>query len=376
MNLSYNYSKASSFLLICFSGFYLTGILPVSPVYFTFLLAFVIFTFGNILKNKTTLQRLSIPIIGYVLYILISQPLKNPNVGSLINILFSLSYLLVVLNTINHLEKDVIVKYSKYFVIFTIILLSIEAFWRLSHPVYLIEGTSKDLRESEGLLFYAFKISSIMFQDSNFVGTYGLITYFFYLYLFREKFVQSKFPLIILGFLIILTLSRSAILTLPITYFLIYITKKNGSFIYQLIFLFGLILGSFFLYDKLLSDGSFQSKFIIVDLSIEYLKNSSLLIFLTGIGYGNTLNLFGIGAHNLVITHIIESGIIGLFFFLFVNIIFIKGSERKSLYVTIPLFVSGMSLTGHSISFYFACLAIIYTINKKDGQNISDNTYV
>lgn len=91
------------------------------------------------------------------------------------NTLFSLIYFVTVLNITYYSTNKILVKYSKYFVWFTIILLTIETYWRLSHPIFLLEGAVKDYRDMEGMLFYAYKYSSIMFMDSNFVGTYALI---------------------------------------------------------------------------------------------------------------------------------------------------------------------------------------------------------
>lgn len=93
---------------------------------------------------------------------------------------------MTVLNITYYSTNKILVKYSKYFVWFTIILLTIETYWRLSHPIFLLEGAVKDYRDMEGMLFYAYKYSSIMFMDSNFVGTYALITYYYYYYLLKK----------------------------------------------------------------------------------------------------------------------------------------------------------------------------------------------
>lgn len=376
MNLTLNYNKASSILLICFSGFYLTGILAVSPLYLTFIIAFVTLITGNIIKQNTSLHRLSFPVLLYMGYLILSQSLIKPNISSFINILFSLIYLILVLNTVKHLDKDLIARYSRYFILFTILIIFIETLWRLTHPDFSPDGTSQDYREVEGLLFYAYKHTSIMFQDSNFVGTYALCGYFLYQYLLSRKFVRSKMPLIILGVLIILTLSRSAILTVPIAYILIHVSSRNSSLVTRTLALIALISGVLVLLAKMASDVSFLSKFEIIELSISHLKESSLSEILFGIGYGNTVNYFGIGAHNLFVTHLIESGIIGLLLFLIVNLMFIKGSNRYSLYLTFPLFISGFSLAGHALSFYYSCLVIIYILEKKNGENFSADAHV
>ena len=85
---------------------------------------------------------------------------------------------------------------------------------------------------------------------------------------------------------------------------------------------------------------------------------------MNGIGFGNTVHYLGIAAHNIFLTYLIESGIVGFVLFLITNLMFIKGSNRKSLYLTIPLFISGMSLSGHVLTFYYACMVILYFLSR------------
>ena len=205
---TFNYMKLPTFLLVVFSGFYLTQLVPISPIYFCFVISFIIFIFGFLYRGKRQLHFLSLPVFVNFIYLIISQPLNHPDILTFLNVLFSLAYLIIILNTASHISKDELIRYSKIFILFTIILLSIEATWRLSHPANMAKlalknGGNTDTEQlflpsdnsASGLilknnneavrnLFYSFKISSIMFQDSNFVGTYGLTSFFFYLFLF------------------------------------------------------------------------------------------------------------------------------------------------------------------------------------------------
>jgi len=83
-----------------------------------------------------------------------------------------------------------------------------------------------------------------------------------------------------------------------------------------------------------------------------------------------------LGGHNLFITHFVESGLIGLLFFLMINLSLIKRTQKYSLYLTIPLFISGMSLAGHAISYYYACLALIFVIQQNERKNICTNSHL
>ena len=398
-----NFMKLPTFLLVVFSGFYLTRLVPISPIYFSFALSFLLFLLGFLYSGKRQFHSLTIPALINFIYLLVSQPFNHPEVLTLINVLFSLAYLIVILNTASYVSKAELIRYSKIFIIFTILLLTIEATWRLSHPVDLAQmvhnkGKINDTEqlflpsdngsnglilsgnnEAEKNLFYTFKISSIMFQDSNFVGTYGLISFFFYLFLLRERFVKSSAPLYLLGFLIILTLSRSAIITVPLTFLLIAITKKNRSDIYMALFLVLLLFGAILIFQGVETDASFMSKIRILMLSSNHLNHLSFIDLMNGIGFGNTVHYIGIGAHNIFLTYLIESGIFGFVLFLITNLMFIKGSNRKSLYLTIPLFISGMSLSGHVLTFYYTCLAILYILTRNASNvfvKVEEKTYL
>ena len=372
MRLPLNIRNVALFFTILFSGFYLTRVLSLSPVYITFLIGtlvivgYAIFNYHSIYISKAS--------VLYFIYIIVTQSFLDPNFSTLINVIFSLLYFIIMLNIAYYSKTEILVRYSKYFIWFTILLLVVEAAWRLTHPIFVIEGTDKDYRNMEGMLFYAFKFSSIMFKDSNFVGTYGLVAFFYYYYLRKKKYVKSMMPLIILFILISLTLSRSAIITVLLTIVILYFLSIKIKLHHIILGIVLIISVVFIALPQIETDGSFLSKFDILELTWRHLQECSLGQFLFGVGFGNTVEHIGIGAHNLLVTHLIESGIIGLLFFLIVNFSLINKTKRYSLYLTIPLFISGMSLAGHAISYYYACLALIYVIERNERKDISTNT--
>ena len=375
MRLPLNIRNVALFFTILFSGFYLTRVLSLSPVYITFLIGtlvivgYAIFNYHSIYISKA-----SVLYFAYIIYIIVTQSFLDPNFSTLINVIFSLLYFIIMLNIAYYSKTEILVRYSKYFIWFTILLLVVEAAWRLTHPIFVIEGTDKDYRNMEGMLFYAFKFSSIMFKDSNFVGTYGLVAFFYYYYLRKKKYVKSMIPLIILFILISLTLSRSAIITVLLTIVILYFLSIKIKLHHIILGIVLIISVVFIALPQIETDGSFLSKFDILELTWRHLQECSLGQFLFGVGFGNTVEHIGIGAHNLLVTHLIESGIIGLLFFLIVNFSLINKTKRYSLYLTIPLFISGMSLAGHAISYYYACLALIYVIERNERKDISTNT--
>ena len=375
MRLPLNIRNVALFFTILFSGFYLTRVLSLSPVYITFLIGtLVIVGYAIFNYHSIYISKVSVLYFAYIIYIIVTQSFLDPNFSTLINVIFSLLYFIIMLNIAYYSKTEILVKYSKYFIWFTILLLVVEAAWRLTHPIFVIEGTDKDYRNMEGMLFYAFKFSSIMFKDSNFVGTYGLVAFFYYYYLRKKKYVKSMMPLIILFILISLTLSRSAIITVLLTIVILYFLSIKIKLHHIILGIVLIISVVFIALPQIETDGSFLSKFDILELTWRHLQECSLGQFLFGVGFGNTVEHIGIGAHNLLVTHLIESGIIGLLFFLIVNFSLINKTKRYSLYLTIPLFISGMSLAGHAISYYYACLALIYVIERNERKDISTNT--
>lgn len=377
MRVLVNIRNLSLFFIIVFSGFYLTRILSLSPIYVSYLIGTIVMISYSFFTNTSFYtNKLSIIYVIYIIYLVITQIYLEANSTSLINVLFSLIYFVTTINIAFYSTNRILIQYSKYFIWFTILLLTIEALWRITHPVFFLEGALKDYRDMEGMLFYAYKFSSIMFMDSNFVGTYALTAFFYYYYLLRKNYTKSKVPLILLFFLIVGTLSRSAIITVFVTFLFIYFLSIKIKIKHILLFFSIVILVSFFLIPKIMNDPSFSTKFIILNSTWEYIQKSSLLNFLFGIGFGNSYKYMELGGHNLFITHFVESGLIGLLFFLMINLSLIKRTQKYSLYLTIPLFISGMSLAGHAISYYYACLALIFVIQQNERKNICTNSHL
>lgn len=325
---------------------------------------------------NTEIQSISLVPLFFIFYIIFSQIFKNPDLNTFFNVLFSYSFFFLILNTLNHINSKELLSYSKYFVLFSIILLFLESIWRFSHPVFQLNKFNDDSINNENILFYAFKYSSIMFKDSNFVANFILIVYFFYQYLLNEKLMKNIFPKYILLFFLILTLSRSAIITIPITYLLHYLFNKKNNIFLKIFFILLLSLFLLIIFKFESNDISFTSKFKIISLTNSYINKANFLQLLTGVGFGNATIYLGIGSHNLFITYFIECGILGLFFFLFINLFFLFKTNGKISYVLVPLFITGFSLSSHSIPYYFSIISIIYYINIYHGTYFSTNSSI
>lgn len=211
---------------------------------------------------------------------------------------------------------------------------------------------------------YAFKSSQLYF-DSNFASLVLLSFFMLYLFLFNLKVYQDRYTLIILFILILLTFSRAAIATSIISYVIFYnhrTFRKKAliSFVLYLITFLTLCVAYIIFKDSFVSiDGSFNSKFYIVKEAINVLEKESLGSLIFGIGLGNFEDITGIFAHNIFVTFIVETGVVGtLTFSMFVIYTCIR-TKLNSLYVLLPMVICGLSLFGSYSPYIFSILAII-----------------
>ena len=197
------------YLLVSFSGLYITKI-GLSPIYFFSFLGFMLFLafFKNSLKI-TLSEKLSVTTF---LYFLITNIFLNFDPSALIGLLLSFAVYFVVSNTITNLNTTP--NYNKVINLFffvTLPLLIAETIIRYAYPIGIDQFVEMG---REDIIFYIFKFNSIMFPDSNFTAILILciISSFFYLKSINSE-NKNRLIFIILYVLLILTLSRAAILS-------------------------------------------------------------------------------------------------------------------------------------------------------------------
>ncbi|MES2381207.1 MAG: hypothetical protein V4538_09205 [Bacteroidota bacterium] len=370
-----------SLLLLIGSGLFLAGITPYSPIYFFLLLAIIVFAFKQILKpeikhNKLAYFNLFVFIFSFAAQSLIPNT-KFPNTLGLILPYF---FFFFCYQNLNSLSKNSFKNLIYYMLIFHTLLFIADAFWRLSHPTLYSTNMYSGHTREQGLA-YMFKFNSIMYLDANFVGVQICLTYFFMVYLSKKNIIIPNAKIIksLLFILTILSTSRSAIITLLLysvifnrISFPITINKKQIFGIISLAII--LIFISLILLSILSRDASFNSKFILIDLAITLLKSASLNTILLGIGMGNTASFIGMGAHNLIITLLIETGLIGLLLFS-INMYFLgKNTSWRSFYVVLPLITMGFSAASLAFPFFLVQLCIIYILEQQNEVVLQTHT--
>ncbi|PEA54432.1 hypothetical protein CON64_12710 [Bacillus pseudomycoides] len=349
-----------AFLLIVFSGFFI-NLLPISPNYLLFVMS-CIGLFFYILKNKkiyfNALMSISLIFLGYLLitqFMLITE-----QTNAVYNVMLSLVYFILSFMVLYDLDIDNILKLSKKFINISIMLLVIEAYWRLTHP-WSLQNTWQLSQVDSG--FYKYKMNSFMYQDSNFVGIFIISLFFFCVYLRNCKKITLKWQMSILAILCILTFSRAAIFTLFTFYILIGFKSK---WIRILLVIASASMGIFFISSYFNSDVSFLSKIEIIDRAWEFIKNTTASNVLLGIGFGNSFEYLSIGAHNFIITYLIESGLIGFTILVVLWWEILRKTNFKAGIIMVPFLVNGMSLAGHAIPYLYCMFAIIYMLEEKD----------
>jgi hypothetical protein len=363
-----------SFLMLVASGLYLSGITPLSPIYFVFGIAIIFYAFKLLLRFEIHLNKLAFFNLFICFFSIFTQLVLIPNTRIPNTIGLALPYLFyfVCFQCLYSLTKNDIMVLCGYMILAHTALISIDAIIRLANPnVYATNMYSGHTRESG--LAYMFKYNSIMYPDSNFVGVQVCLTYFFTVYLYKENLLVhwAKNLRYVLFVLVILSTSRSAIITM-FFYTLIFnkisfpfkLSKKQIIWLISIVV--SLVLASVFILSLIKNDESFNSKFMILYLAIDFIKEIPFTSFLFGIGMGNTFSFIGIGAHNLLVTLTLETGLIGLTLFILSLYFSIKKTKGKALYVILPLLTMGFSFVSLALPFLFTFLAIIYTFENCD----------
>lgn len=357
--------KIALFLLVSFCGYYLTGLDVISPVYFIFALAIAISLVTFFTSATGFDQILLLP--GLMLcYVLVTQPFLNPDPSSFIGIVFSILFFFATIFLLKKSrDRKELIFYGESFIRFSTLLLIVEAAWRMTHPQRVIDLNKGDVTDQVPWI-YQYKFGSIMFGDSNFVGLFIIVILFFAIYLTTETGKSYRLLKWILVSLLFVTFSRSAWIAAILAWLIIkYVKKVSVRAVVGVI----LISIAIFISLKLVaSDMSFLSKFEILRGFSWYLSQASLTQLLFGIGFGNTFDLLHIGAHNVLITFAMESGVIGCGIFIFLVYSLWRVTKGKGKYVIVPYIVASLSAFSHANPYFFVAIALIYFFEKPQFQ--------
>ncbi len=365
-NITLNYLVL--FFIIPFSGLYITK-LYISPIYiFVSIGSFfsLIFIFLN--------YRIKIPnsyefFIGLILFVYFTLQILylNPNLSTYINFNFSLFLFLLTYVVLYRTKTISIISVSEKLVYFSIPLLIYEAYYRITNPIFFVDFAAKG---REDLFFYYFKVNSIMYQDSNFVGLFILSLIFFLLYI--KEITKKKYYILIsiLVVLIFVTLSRSSIISFLLG--ILFFRLRHIIYRYRIIsfIAFSLIISMLFLVflNYRYIDDSFSTKFYILERTLEYINKTDITGILFGVGFGNAYSVLDIGAHNFFVCYLVESGLIGLVMVLILWTQILLKTRFKAGVVIFPFLLNGMSLTTGAIPYLYCMFSVILILESRKNE--------
>lgn len=344
------------------SGFYLTQITPVSPIYplLAIAISLCIFTIGlskaaRVPKTRGvigwTLACASIHFAGYLAWV---SPF-NAALGFYLNFLFlGLAWRFLPLLRLRELDNAVV-----RFINFSILLGVFEATVRYFYPFQIYDESFLQFHYQNNTEFYLYKFNSIMYQDTNFVAMWLLVVAILAFEVLGYR--RAGIKIIILCGLVGLTICRSAIFALAIYIFINLIYRYVPFRSLRVIFfsVFALV-GFFLLADLVKEDGSFQSKITIYALVVaNYLSGVNLQTFLIGLGMSNSLLMLdGISAHNFFVELLIDAGLVGAAYAFFSMFYLASLSGRVGYSIVWTFLVAGMSFAPVTIPYLYVALSM------------------
>lgn len=353
---------------LIFCGFYLTKVTPVSPVYFAFVICFLVSLPLTIISREKFISYS--PVLFYLLlsivysYVFFTSPIQNS-----LNFYISIMSPIIVFFFFKNSRVNV---YSLLCIFFIYaILFNLDGVWRILNPK--LDGLNVDKLESMGVGFQIYKMNSFMYIDSNFVGVQNLFMLSAFVYIFKDLQLNVKLKffyaivLISLFVSLVITFSRAAYLGCAVL-LLMYIMDwfKRFRFIVFLIMPLIVFITYFFFEGNFSDDVSYNSKFEILNLSFDYLIHADLFDLLLGVGIGNAVDYIGIGAHNIIVTYLIETGLFGFSLFVAINVMFFRWLRWGYFFICIPFLLASLSLGSTAIPYFFTFVTFCKLM--KDGS--------
>lgn len=348
----------SLFLLGALSTWYITK-MPISPYYIAAFIgifsAGLSFVYGQRIYKSPSL----IIAIIFLAYLIIVQIWLSPNVSTFVGLLLSLLTFILLVAIKADLSESV--RCLKGLIYLTLPVVIYEAYYRITNPIINDEII---LREREDLLFQFYKSNSIMYPDSNFVGLMLVSIFGLALYLKKCRLgIHWSIPSIYF-MLIFLTLSRASIVSALICLLLYLFFNQLKKQLYFLVFTISIFLIFIFLsFDTLIVgasnfDDSLFSKFALVVKSVYWMREGDFDQLIFGVGLGNAELALGMGAHNIVLVYVIESGFIGLALFAALWLSIVLRCDRKFIIVWLPFLINAMSVSTTAMAYIYVISAM------------------
>lgn len=353
MKLYLNIKSIPTILLFSSTIFYIKQF-QIKPAYIM-ILSFLSLS----LLNKKYILKLDYFLISILFIILLIYQLVflQSDFGMILNATLSIFLIPILFWHTNKIKINTINSFLNICILFFLL----EMLWRITNPVYIIENRDVIPEDGSGW-FYPYKFSSFMFQDSNFVALHLFCLFSITLFL------KERIKMLLFYILILLTFSRSVIISTTLIFIAYQITMLKYFKYIKLLFypmFISLIIYLYYIYQslasgELFSDGSFLTKFNIINNAINYsINNFTIHDYVFGIGLGNSYDFINMGAHNILVILFFETGILGFIIYL-LHIITIYTSyisnPNKKYFI---LFYTFFILAGLSLGLYLFPIMVL-----------------
>ncbi|WP_119396450.1 hypothetical protein [Salinibius halmophilus] len=381
MSFKVNLSHLLLFLLLVGSALYIDIGFQLKPY---FVLAFLaMMTCLVSILNTLYIKHALFSILSFILFVYFLY--KAYESSSLFDHLYVFNILLapVVAQVSGRVEARRLKYYLYIYIALTLVAFTAELLYRLTHPVVGGQLLSWD---DYRMSFYALKISSLMYSNSNGIGMHALITICF---IFSIKYsirsgeaipfsskdhASLNFSILLTTFFLIFSFSRAAMLVLVfvIALYGFMVSKRFRLLSYVLLPVVMILLYQFYKsYIKM--DGSFLTKFEISINLLNYFSEASFLQLFLGNNLDDPKLIFdgfsGYYGHTHYFDLAFKGGLVGSFLYLFLLLMPFFKCGKSYTFFFVAFFLLGLSnirIFGHYI-FLILPMYLVY-LGKKNGD--------
>lgn len=339
-------------------------LLPIPPTMLLLLGAMVVWTIQNIKKqeeikieNAQKEFRHGMAIFTFFcIYLFVSQYFTNAAFRHYMGAVLAPLYLVLILIFVQKTSSDFLKKLGSKFIRYSLVILSIEAILRYIFCIFYIIRDKSGVQE-----IYQFKFNGPMYLTSNAVAAHLVVLLFFVFWWSQTHSRSMKKEIFLILMLIVLTLSRASLVAIAcgLAYYLLFRNLNwKKSLLFCLVVGISAGLGIWSL-QSFYNDESFQSKFTILNESLEYLKIADLKSILFGIGFNGSTHIMTHHAHNYFLLYLLESGVFGLIFLLATLFFLIKATSGKAMIILFPFLVQTSAESNTFLPYFYVAMALM-----------------
>jgi len=364
---TFHLSVIGAGVLLGFSCCFMTRLVPVSPIYFSFLLAyFVLFLIQRWRSPDDTSYLLYSAHVLYGLYFLFNALINETKMhDALVLFFFSCYYIFadILLYQINGAKKLKTV-ITAYYTLNGIYFLA-ELVYRVVNAQTSDEDVPAWIKANPIYIFYQFKENTFN-GDSNTTAVFLIVVFALSFFHCKKGMISPLYPVVFFVFTI-LTFSRAAWVA-AVSFLCFYYLFYRAHILIKLLSVFAAVCLIYIVFTIFSADGSFLSKIDIFDKTGRYLGRVDLFHFIFGVGANNSNAILGRYAHNLYSLLIIEYGFAGLLLCVIVFMCVAIDSGRNAWYLFLPYLVIALSYTTFYVPFLYCAFCLMKHTGRLGGH--------